>query len=369
VVNIYTHMSNYKSYFLRQLGIKESQFAKSTVNDPYNNIDPDELENGTDEEGDEHGFSPDIAKKTALDHLTAPKQGHYYSGVEKAKDQGMLKEKGAFGNISPTARQPSVLAINVRGTPGGNMPTSLSMPSAPVKREVSGVNVNNRAALGGFELINKKVPNSTVVDSTPQNNDISSAGPISDEEDKTPSEDHPAQIQNLNGDSPQSLTGTSDDIDDFISRPLGNDDIGIGVNNELESEFPVDCDDELEVTDDELEGPENELGSELEQGEENEEEEEEEEFLSTLDETFKKHSRLMRSKLRLDEKKKELLVGEKEKDDVKVSKKDKKSKKVSTKKLKAIQEQLYNKSKKTSLNELELKISKQIISTLRSRKF
>lgn len=43
-------------------------------------VDREELAKGEREEGEEHGFTPDVAHKTALDHLTK-KDPHYYSKI------------------------------------------------------------------------------------------------------------------------------------------------------------------------------------------------------------------------------------------------------------------------------------------------
>jgi hypothetical protein len=45
-------------------------------------IDKKEIEKGESEEAGEHGFPPEVAHKTALDHLTK-KDTHYYSILQK----------------------------------------------------------------------------------------------------------------------------------------------------------------------------------------------------------------------------------------------------------------------------------------------
>jgi hypothetical protein len=210
-------MSDYKSYLLRQLGIKESQY-KSFVNDPYDDIDPDELRKGADDETGEHGMSPEDAERTAMDHLTAPDQGHYYTGVETAKDAGMLKERRPFDSISPTAKSPAILAIGIRGTPGGIMPTSLAPSDTAIAPEGAGVDAKSKAALGGLELVSRQTPNSTIVNKTPQNDMINSESPISDIVPTTPADEHPSQVQNIDGVSVQALAGSTDDGD----APMGD---------------------------------------------------------------------------------------------------------------------------------------------------
>lgn len=179
-------------------------------------IDPDELEMGANDEREEHGMPQDKAELTARQHLDKPNQGHYYSGMEKAKDKGMLKEKP----MSPTAMSPQILGIAVRGSvtgglPSGGMPsmgpTSLTPSDTAIAPEGAGVDPKSKAALGGLELVSKQTPNSTVVDGTPQNQMISSAGPIADIVPPTPADEHPSQVQQVDGEPVQALTGTSAD--------------------------------------------------------------------------------------------------------------------------------------------------------------
>ena len=275
-------MSNYKNYLLRQLGLKESQLPASIIErDAYPGIDPDELEQGTADEKDEHGMPLDKAKQTATQHLDQPNQGHYYSGMDKAKNAGMLKEKIPFlgGNISPTAKSPQVLAISVRGSPLGGLPThnaaptSLTPSDTAVAPEGAGVDAKSPAALGGLELVSRQTPNSTVVDNTPQNDTINSAAPIADAVPPTPADEHPAQVQQVDGEPAQALTGTSADKE----APMG------------EKPEP----EEFEIEKDEEEGEEDmslksaapkgmDIDVPKEEGEEEEEDEEEDEEPTNL---------------------------------------------------------------------------------------
>ena len=85
-------MNAYKKYLISSMGLTEAQFIPSSLleKDEFPGIDPDELEKGEEEEQGEHGMSREKARQTATDHLGAPKQGHYYTGVENAKQAGML---------------------------------------------------------------------------------------------------------------------------------------------------------------------------------------------------------------------------------------------------------------------------------------
>ena len=197
-------MSNYKKYLLRQLGIKESQFKPSIVErNAYPGIDPDELEQGEKDEEEEHHMSPDKAKTTALQHLKGKDQGHYYSGMEQAKDKGMLKDM-----VSPTARPTPIIGVSIRGSTTGGLPSGADQtgisPSTPTGR------------LGGYEPIPIAKDNSEVIDKTPKNSAICSSNPIS-EPTGNDGEKHAHQVQNSTGEAPQAVTGASDDSDDTLT--------------------------------------------------------------------------------------------------------------------------------------------------------
>lgn len=388
--------SNYKSYFLRQLGIKESQLTPSEVNDPYKDIDPDELEMGTEDEKDEHGFPLKQAEKTAIDHLTAKDQGHYYSGMEKAKDQGMLKEKGsleALMMLSPTAKAFNVLG-SVKGSPFGGMPTHnteppTALPSSDtaIAPEGSGVNPKSKAALGGLELVSKQTPNSTLVDATPQNDMINSDKPISDIVPPTPAEEHPDQVQQVDDEPAQSLTGTSASGD----APMGdkpepekfevdgeegeeNDEIDIDVPNEEGEENDEEGNEKVDphMKNETINEGKHKSGctcgfckNKGSFGKKSSEEKEKSEE-TELDETFNRHKKLMREKLGIEEEKT---------DECKTCGCDKpntvhpkKTKALTTEKLQALREYFFVESHKRVLTEQEKEVSKRIISVLKSRR-
>lgn len=205
-------MSNYKSYFLRQLGLNEDQF-KPVTTDPET-IEPDELKAGIDTEH-EHTEEDTLARKIALHHLG--EDPHYYSRMKKAG----LKEFTPMSSImSPTAKFPPVLGISVRGSvtggmPSGGMPTlgptSLVPSSTATPPDGTGVDPKSSSALGGLELVSKQTPNSMLVNKTPQNTSINSPNPISSGAPTTPAEEHPLQVQQVSGEPVQALTGTSAD--------------------------------------------------------------------------------------------------------------------------------------------------------------
>ncbi len=199
--NIYTHMSSdYKKYLVRQMGLKEAQFVPFVREDEHPDIDPDELRKGTGEERREHGMSPKKARKTATDHLEEPNQGHYYSGVEKAKKAGMLKDQTM---LSPTAKAPQILAIGIRGSSTGGLPSGADQTPdlAPHK-------------LGGYDRVAPEDLNTTLVDKTPANPEIKQeTNPINQNPATGQGVTHPHQIQVTAGEEPQSTTGASTDSD------------------------------------------------------------------------------------------------------------------------------------------------------------
>lgn len=382
-------MSDYKSYLLRQLGIKESRY-KPSVDDPYKDIDPDELETGADEEAEEHGMSPEKAKQTAIDHLKEPQQGHYYTGVEKAKNMGMLKEKmPPFTSLlSPTAKSPAILAIGIRGTPGGIMPTSLA-PSDTVSTPIeSGVNVKSGAALGGLEPINTQRPNSLTFDTTPQNQTLNSSAPVADAVPSTPADEHPAQIQQVDGVPAQALAGSTNDAkapmgekpepEKFeVGRKEGEEDISLkgaclkGIDVDVpkeEGEEESDEEEEEEKLHMVKEGK-HKTGCQCgfcknkgSFGKKKKEEKKNESADKKVDETFARHKKLMQEKLGIEPEDYE------ECDKTKINiLPQKTSKKLTTERLKVLQEQFFKKAQRNPLTEQELEASKRILSILKAR--
>ena len=186
------------------MGIKESQFKPSIVErNAYPGIDPDELEQGKNDEEEEHHMSPDKAETTALQHLKGKNQGHYYSGMEKAKEQGMLKDM-----VSPTARPTPIIGVAIRGSVTGGLPSGADQtgisPNTPTGR------------LGGYEPIPIAKDNSELIDKTPKNSAICSSRPIS-EPTGNDGEKHAHQVQNDVGEPPQAVTGASEDSDDTLT--------------------------------------------------------------------------------------------------------------------------------------------------------
>jgi len=149
--DIYKYMSDYKNFLLRQLGIKESA------------IKPTEDE--TDATGPSLGINKQSQEPSSRDRM-----------------------------ISPTAVSTPVIAMAVRGSVTGGLPSGKNMSSSK---------------LGGYEPIPTTKQNSEVVDKTPNNVKINSSSPISDVTSDSEKEVHPHQVQNADGEPPQSVTGAS----------------------------------------------------------------------------------------------------------------------------------------------------------------
>lgn len=201
-------MSNYKSYFIRQLGIKESQDITTE------GFDRKELATGINVEK-EHTDDANIAAQIAKDHLR--EDPHYYTKLTKA---GLEETNKLSDLISPTRGNP-VIGMAVRGSstgglPSGAMPTLGPTSLTPSSTEDSpktdaGVDIKSSAALGGLEKVQKQTPNSTIVDKTPKNDTIDSAEPIAKDVPETPADGHPSQVQQIKTVAVQALTGTTDD--------------------------------------------------------------------------------------------------------------------------------------------------------------
>ena len=213
-------MSNYKSYFLKSLGLKEDSLpgGKGDETKPTN-VSPEQLEMGIKVEM-EHTNDRNLAREIALDHLT--EDPNYYTSLKKAGmadelpggKKGEVKEMTPMMSklISPTAIMPTpVIGMAVRGTKTGNLPAG-GIVGDP-----------ERARLGGFEPVQNLKPNSQgAIADTPENSKIESSGghytpknpEISEGGCSKPSSDkeqmHPMQVQQL-GNKPIDDDGTTRD--------------------------------------------------------------------------------------------------------------------------------------------------------------
>lgn len=198
-------MKDYKKYLLRQLGLKESQFVPSPLRekDEYPGIDPDELEKGTEEEEGEHGMTLGKARKTAAQHLEEPGQAHYYSGLEKAKKAGMLKDQAM---LSPTAIQTPVIGLAIRGSSTGGLPSGVDQG----RQDIS------PSKVGGYDRVQPQDLNHHTFNKTPVNPEIKQSSPVNPDPTTGQGVTHPHQIQVTANEEPQSVTGASTDSDDTL---------------------------------------------------------------------------------------------------------------------------------------------------------
>jgi len=278
-------MSNYKSYFLKSLGLKEDLMAGGKGDElSPSQIDQEELEKGIKVEM-EHTHDADLAKEIAMDHLA--EDPHYYSHLKQAGMADELSdgeipkatpEKPAIPQltnlISPTARGlMPVIAIGVRGTKTGLLPAG-GIVDDPEK-----------ARLGGFELVKNLKPNSqgTIANTpssdqikadgghfTPDNEKITKgAGPeISIKGDAT---EHPMQVQKL-GNKPFEDDGTTRRGDDIPSAAGGGGPVDLETQPEAEKELKkcpwgIEMDDEEDKKEGEGEGEGEDVSIDIKEGE------------------------------------------------------------------------------------------------------
>lgn len=198
-------MSDYKNYLCRAMGVKESRIKPSDIDrDEFPGIDPDELVAGANDEAGEHGMPKSDAIQTAVQHLEAPDQAHYYSGLEKAKDKGMLRD---MMSLSPTAIPTPVIGVAVRGSTTGGLPSGVDQ----------GADISP-TCLGGYDKVSINPVNSKLVNKTPSNINMKQfITPIVTNPTTTGAVTHPFQIQKDAGDEPQAVTGASTDSDDTLT--------------------------------------------------------------------------------------------------------------------------------------------------------
>lgn len=209
-------MSDYKRYFIRQMGLDES--LKSAGIQP-SNVDPKELEMGVEDEKD-HTSDPNTAKTIALQHLA--KKPDYYSRMKKAgleEDDHIDVRPEPSRMLSPSAVATPVIAMAVRGSSTGGLPSGadreMSLP------QTDGVDVSklSPSQLGGYEPIATAKDNSKLIGKTPNNPQINSSTLKVDSPD-TQLDPHPFQFQKAQGEPPQDVTGASTDSDDSLTLKM-----------------------------------------------------------------------------------------------------------------------------------------------------
>lgn len=195
-------MSKFKKSIMRELGIRESSIKPSHMD--AMNVDPKELEMGMEDET-EHTNDPDLAKRIALHHLK--KHSDYYSKLKKAGIDEAPVPSARDRMMSPTAIATPVLALAVRGSNTGGLPTGKNL--SPSK-------------FGGYQPVNPAKENSLVVNKTPSSGIITNPEPIAPDNAPTSSptgpdgEEHPHQVQNTASEPPQAVTGAETEDDSSL---------------------------------------------------------------------------------------------------------------------------------------------------------
>lgn len=191
-------MSNYKSYFLKSLGLRED-----TVLGPdgdKKSQDEEEMKLGIKTEV-AHTQDDDLAKKIATKHLN--EDPSYYSTLREAgiPDEDEKSEAPSIAKLAPKVKCPQVIGVAVRGTRTGLLPAG-GIVDDPEK-----------ARLGGFELVQNKKPNSQgAIADTPASEDIKSNGGHYTPDNKEISK----------GAGPKTSKKGDDNIHPFQTQQLGN---------------------------------------------------------------------------------------------------------------------------------------------------
>ena len=188
---------------------------------------------------------------------TTPNQGHYYTGMEKAKQSGMLKDQA----ISPTARPTPIIALGIRGSTTGGLPSGVDQG----RQDIS------PSKVGGYDRVTPQNLNSKLVDKTPTNPEIhQTSTPINPDPQTGDGVTHPHQIQVTAHEEPQAVTGASTDSDDTLK---------------LKSAVPKGIDIDIAETSPDEEKNENNNTAMIP--------------ATSLSETFARHKKLMREKIDL----------------------------------------------------------------------
>lgn len=213
-------MSEYKNHLLRQLGIKESSIKPSSF--PRTDANLAEIGEEVDPEFDEKDKEVFRKSRSASQAGEDVRQSlgmtdDYYDRLKKDGQSNKLPKFESM--ISPTAISPQVIAIGVRGSSTGGLPSGADRNmSAP---QVDGINVNNltRGQLGGYEAIAPDRVNSDIINKTPRNPQINSTNPIT-QNPQTTIDPHPHQVQRSQGEVPQNVTGASTDSDSTLKLKM-----------------------------------------------------------------------------------------------------------------------------------------------------
>ena len=175
-------------------------------------------------------------------------------------DKGETKEQ-----LSPTARPTPIIALGIRGSSSGGLPSGVDQG----RQDIS------PSKVGGYDRVTPQNLNSKLVDKTPSNPDIKqAAAPIINNPQTKETVTHPHQIQVTAHEMPQAATGASTDSDPTLK---------------LRSAVPKGID--IDITD--------EGGAESDEEVKNEDNNTAMIPATSLSETFERHKGLMEAKLGL----------------------------------------------------------------------
>lgn len=127
-------------------------------------------------------------------------------GLQEAQFVPLPKKEAIEPQISPTARPPTILAMGIRGSTTGGLPSG-----ADQQGDISPTKV------GGYDRVQPKNLNSKLVDKTPDNPEIHKSNPINNNPSTEAGVTHPHQIQVTAHEEPQSVTGASTDSDPTLT--------------------------------------------------------------------------------------------------------------------------------------------------------
>jgi hypothetical protein len=200
-------MSDYKNHIARELGVK----IKAKISE---DVDPDELERGIEDELSQTGDDDELAKKIAQSHLKDDDK--FYSRLGSQSSEPSARDR----MMSPTAKSPQVIGVAVRGSSTGGLPSGRNM--SPSK-------------LGGYEPVKPTMNNSELVDKTPANSTINSSTIKADEKDVTDcGDEHPHQTQTAADEPPQAVTGASTEDSELTLKSAVPKGIDVDVAEEGE---------------------------------------------------------------------------------------------------------------------------------------
>jgi hypothetical protein len=243
--------------------------------------------------------------------------------------------------LSPTAIATPVIGLSVRGSSTGGFPSGIDQTGIPSNTPTG--------RLGGYEPISTDRPNSLIADKTPKNSDITTSEPVLQQDPKTDETPHPHQIQSDAGEPPQKLTGAEVDGNGPANTESPQNDEAPG-NGEIDIDVA-----EKETPDAE---PDDDSPA------------------SKLNETFKRHRKLMKEKLGLKEDNEDPKWMQKSSEksqkkgtegDLHKALKVPKDEKISVERLNSIQSRLHKKAENGKLSPSEHHLSKMVNMALRYR--